>query len=149
LECCWKYFREIRDRARALVHSCALEQRFERERFEHVFVGRFEANGGADSGVEGAFEGAHADAPAVAGFEAGEAEFRARGDEIVAYGGLVEQELLIHQDAHGVLAEIVWPGVAFAVAIEACDRICATGLEDAAEYIFNHYLYRVARAGKI
>jgi hypothetical protein len=149
LECCRKYFREIGDSVRALVNSCALEQRFERERFEHVFVGRFEADGGADSGVEGAFKRAHADAPAIAGFEAGETELGARSDEVIADGGLVEQELFIHQDAYGVFAEIVRPGVAFAVAIEACDGICATGLEDAAEYIFNHYLYRVARAGKI
>ena len=63
-----------------------------------------------------------ADAPAVAGFEAGETVLRHRGEEIVAEGLGGCEEGRVDDAADGVDAVVVGAGVAAAVAVEAGHR---------------------------
>lgn len=98
----------------------------------------FKADGSHDACIEGALPGLDADAPAVAGFESGEAVLGVGGDEVVADGFLMAEEFIVHDDAYGVLAAVFGAGIAFAIAIEAGERICAAGLEDGAENVFYH-----------
>ena len=64
----------------------------------------FEADGRDDAGFVGLLPALDADAPTVAGLEAGEAVFGAGGDEVVADLHLVLQKLFGDDGAHGVLA---------------------------------------------
>ena len=111
-------------------------------------MGGFQADGGADAGFEGFFPRFDADAPAVAGFKAWEAELGTGGDEVVADGGLVAEEFFVDEDADCVAAHVVGAGVAFSVAVETGERVGAAGLECAAENVFDH-LYQGTPRGLV
>ena len=76
-----------------------------------------------------------ADAPAVAGLEAGKAVLRHRCHEVVAASELMLEELRGHHSAHRVGAQVIRARRAAAVAIEAGERVAATLLEWTAEHI--------------
>src|SRR5580692_11288373 len=63
-----------------------------------------------------------AQTPAVAGFEAGKAEFRHRRRQVVAACLGKIEECRSHHDTDGVAAEILRPGVTAAVAVKPGHR---------------------------
>ena len=77
-----------------------------------------------------------ADAPAVAGFEAGEAILRHGGAEVVAesFGGFEEGG--VDDAADGVDAVVVGAGLAAAGAVEAGHGLAAADVEGLAEDVF-------------
>jgi len=50
----------------------------------------------------------------------------------------VAQKLVVYRNADRVPADIIRPGIAFTIAIEACKGIRTAGLENSAENVFNH-----------
>jgi hypothetical protein len=100
-----------------------LNEKFEGDDFEGVFVGGFEDDGTGGSRLLDLKPSCGTDAPAVAGLEAGESILRHRGNEVVAEGAGGFEEGLIDDTTDGVDAEIVGAGVAAAVAVEAGGRI--------------------------
>ena len=74
-------------------------------------------------------------APAVAGHQAGERELGPRRLQVVADRALVLEELRRDDRADRVAAEVLRPGRAAAVAVEAGQRIVAAGLQRAAEHV--------------
>jgi len=82
-------------------------------------VSGFEADGRYDAGVIGKLPHLDANAPGIAGFEAGEAEFGVRRNQVVADGGLVAEKGVIDHDADAMASHILGTGVTFAIAIEA------------------------------
>ncbi len=121
-----------------LIQTRALDEHIEGDNFERRFVSGFEAHGCHDASIEGPLPWAHANAPAIPRFEAGETIFRMRRDQVIADGLLMAQELVIHDDADRMLAAVVRAGVALAVAIKAGDGIGAASLEDSSKYVFDH-----------
>ena len=100
----------------------------------------FQTNTSDDAGFEGFLPTFDTNTPGVARFEAGKTKLWTRGDQVIADHRLMLQKFLAHHHADSVLAVIFRAGVAFAVAIEAGERIGAAGLQDAAEYVLNHSL---------
>ena len=92
----------------------------------------FQTNRGDDAGLVGLLPTLDANAPAVAGFEAGEAVLGTRGDQVVSNLNLVLQKLFGDDRANGVFTQILRAGVALAVAVKAGERIGAAGLESGA-----------------
>jgi hypothetical protein len=84
------------------------------------------------AGLVGKLPVLDADAPTVARLQAGKAPLGAGRDKVIAERSLVEEELFVHQNADGMLADIVGAGIAFAVAVETGERVRAAGLQDAA-----------------
>ena len=110
-----------------------LAQRLERDDVERPLVRRREHDVGGRAVAVRAQPVDRGDAPAVAGHEAGEAVERHRRREVVADRALVLEELGGHDRADRVAAEVLGPGAAAAVAVEARDRVGPAGLEVAAE----------------
>ncbi len=102
---------------------------FDGYEFEGAEVGGFEDDGWGVAGVEGLGPAADAEAPGVAGFQAGEVEFGAWGGEVVALGACEIEEVGGHDGADGVESVIFRAGAAEAIAIEAGGRVGAAGLE--------------------
>ena len=75
------------------------------------------------------------DAPSVTGNEAGEVVLRHRRHQVVADAALVGEELGRHHGADRVAAEVVGPGVAAAVPVEAGEGVGPAGFELAAEHV--------------
>jgi hypothetical protein len=91
---------------------------FEVDPFEGGFVGGGEGDGRCAAGIEGFFPAGDAEAPAIAGFEAGEVPLGGgRGKVVAAEEGEV-QELFGGFDADGVLTDVSGAGAAVAVAVE-------------------------------
>ncbi len=113
-----------------------LDQEFEGDDPEGVLVGGFEDDGAGGSGLEDLQPACGADAPAISGFEAGEAVLGHGGGEVVAeaFGG--GEEVVGDDTADGVYAEIVSTGVAAAITVEAGHGIAAAGGEGLAEDVF-------------
>src|SRR5262245_38552415 len=88
---------------------------------ERRLVRRLEHDLGRYAGLEGLLPARRAQAPLVAGLQAGESGTRRR--EVVAARLGERQELGCHPDAHRVHAEIVGARATRAVAIEARHRI--------------------------
>src|SRR5580658_1247134 len=99
---------------------------------------RFQTHGRHDAGIERSFPRLDAYAPAIAGLQAGESVLGARRNQIVADGCLVAQEFVVDHDTYGVAADVFGTAVAFSVAIEACQRVGATGLQGAAQNVLDH-----------
>jgi len=113
-----------------------LEEDVEGDDAEGVFVGGFEDDGAGCAGLLDLEPAGGADAPAVSGFEAGEAEFRVRGGEVVAEGATGGEEGRIDDAADGVHAAVFGAGVATAVAVEAGEGLGAAGFKREAEDVF-------------
>ena len=96
-------------------------------------VGAGEDDLGGGAGFPGFLPALGAEAPAVAGVEAGEAELGARGGEVVAAGAGEGEEVVGDADADGVAAAVGGAGVAAAVAEEAGHRVEGAGLQRLAE----------------
>ena len=88
---------------------------------------------GAAPASQASFQRSGAEAPAVAGGEALEAELRARGGEVVAAARGEGEEVGGDADADGVAAAVGGAGVAAAVAEEAGHRVVGAGLQRLAE----------------
>src|SRR5690606_26480181 len=76
-----------------------------------------------------------AQAPAVAGHEAGEAELRLRGRQVVAAEAGEPEERRRDLDTYSVRAHVLGAGVAAAVPKEAGQRALAACLERLAEHV--------------
>src|SRR5262245_35694401 len=76
-----------------------------------------------------------AEAPTVAGLEAGKAEFRHRRGKIIAARFGKRKKRGGHDRAHRVAADILPPGIAAAVAKEARHRADRTEFEPVAEHV--------------
>ena len=70
-------------RARS-IQICALQQHFERNHFERLFVSSFETRRADYAGFVGFLPKLDAHAPLVASFESREAEFRPGSDQVIA-----------------------------------------------------------------
>jgi len=110
-----------------------LDEELEGDDFEGVLVGGFEEDGAGGSCLLDCEPARGADAPTVAGFEAGEAVLRHGGGEVVAEGFGGGKERGVDDAADGVDAVVVGAGVAAAVAVEAGHGLGAAGLERTAE----------------
>ena len=113
-----------------------LDEELEGDDLEGVLVGGFEDDGAGCSGLLDLQPAGGADAPAVAGFEAGEAVLGHGGGEIVAEGFGGGEEGRIDDAADGVDAVVVGAGLAAAGAVEAGHRGAAAGVEGLAEDVF-------------
>ena len=111
---------------------------FEGDEFEGVDVGGFEDDWGCEVGFEGFGPTRDAEAPVVAGFEAGEVVFGDGGGEVVAAAAGEEEEFFGHNGADGVEAFVIRAGAAVAVAVEAGERGGAAGLEGSSEDVGGH-----------
>lgn len=113
-----------------------LKEEFKRDDFQGALVGGFEHDRASGTGLLHLEPACGADAPAVAGAEAGEAEMGHRCGEVIAQacGGL--KELGGDDAADRMQAEIFGGGVAARVAEEAGDWVGAADLEGLAEYVF-------------
>ena len=95
--------------------------------------GGLEHDAGGVAGLQCLLPARGAEAPAVAGLEAGEAVLRQGGGEVVADGAAVGEEACRHDRADGVAAVVFGAGAAGAVAEEAGDGAVGAGGERAAE----------------
>lgn len=92
---------------------------FEIDPFEGGFVSGGEGDGRGAAGIEGFFPASDAEAPAIAGFEAGEIPLGRGGGEIVAAEVGEIEELFGGFNADGVEADVTGAGAAVAIAVEA------------------------------
>ena len=113
-----------------------LEQDIEGDDLQGVLMGGFEDDLAGGSGLLDLQPASGADAPTVAGLEAGKAPVRVRGAEIIAEGLRGGEEGRIDDAADGVLAAVFRAGVAAAVAVEAGEGLGAAGFERKAEDVF-------------
>lgn len=81
-------------------------------------MGGGEGDGRSAAGIEGFFPAGDAEAPAIAGFEAGEIPLGSGGGEIIAAEIGEVQELLGGLNADGVQADVSGAGAAIAIAVE-------------------------------
>jgi hypothetical protein len=98
----------------------------------------FEAYWCDDSGFECPFPWFNTNAPAIAGFEAGKAIFRAGSDEIVPDGCLMTKELFVDDHTNRVTADIFRTRVTLTIAVKTCQRISATSLQNSAKNVLHH-----------
>jgi hypothetical protein len=113
-----------------------LDQQLKGDDLEGVLVGGFEDDGAGCSGLLDLEPAGGADAPAVAGFEAGKAVLRHGGGEIVAESLGCGEEGRVDDAADGVDAEVVGAGLATAGAVEAGHGLAAADVEWLAEDVF-------------
>ena len=90
---------------------------------------RLEHDGRRDTRVQGLLPAVRAQAPAVARLEPRKPPLGVRCREVVADACTEDEELLRHDSAHGVDAEILAARTAAPVAPEAGQRVEAAGLE--------------------
>jgi len=112
-----------------------LTKDLEGDDLEGGLVGGFEDDGAGCSGLLDLEPASGADAPAVAGAEAGESILRHWCGEIVAELPGDAEEVFGDDTADSVDAEVVRAGITAAVAIEAGDGIAAAELEWLAEHV--------------
>ena len=116
------------------VHCEALEV-CERAMVQGALVGGAQDHAGRLAGLKGFLPTRCAEAPTVAGFEAAKADFRRRCRKIVAAGFGKFEKRLGHDGADRVAADVLWPGVAAAVAKEARHRAYRTDFEPSTEHV--------------
>jgi hypothetical protein len=126
-----------------------LDENLEGNDLEGVLVGGLEDDGTSGSGLLDLEPARGTDAPAVARFEAGKAVLWHGRDEIVAKRTGRLEEGLVDDAADGVEANVVGPGVAASVAVEASHGLAATGLERLAEDIAGGRLDRLGGGHEI
>src|SRR5262245_60817988 len=110
-----------------------LFQLVERDDVQGHSMGRLEHDLRGGTGVQRLLPARGAQAPAVAGLEAGEAVLRQRRREVVALRLGEVEELGGHDDANRVKAGILAAGIAAGIAIEAGQRRRRAWLQDAAQ----------------
>src|ERR1700737_2780221 len=110
-----------------------LDEQFERNDLEGVLVGGFEDHGAGCPCFLNLEPAGGADAPPVAGLQAGESVLRHGGGEVVAEGFGGGEEGGVDDAADGVDSVVFRAGVATAVAVEAGHRVAAAGVERLAE----------------
>ena len=111
---------------------------FEIDPFEGGFVSGGEGDGWGAAGIEGFFPTGDAEAPAVAGFEAGEVPLGSGGGEVVAAEVGEIEKFLGGLNADGVQADIAGAGAAVAVAVEAGHGFAAAAGERFEEDVGAH-----------
>ncbi len=122
-------------RRRLLQIERVLLQRVERDDRERFLVGRRQHDRRRDARLERLPPRRRAYAPAIAGLEAGEAEFGHRGDQVVALTARELEKRLRHLRADDMQAVVLRPGVAAPVAVEAGQGDRRAWLEWACQYI--------------
>src|SRR5260370_19968765 len=113
-----------------------LDQKFERNDLEGVFVGGFEDDRAGGSGLLDLQPAGGTDAPTVAGFEAGETELGHGGAEIVAEGFGGFKKWSVDDAADGVDTMVFGASLAAAGAVEAGHGLAAADVERLAEDVF-------------
>jgi hypothetical protein len=113
-----------------------LDQELERYDLEGVFVGGFEDDGAGGSGLLDLQPAGGTDAPAVAGFEAGEAELRHGSAEVVTQGLGGGEEGGVDDAADGVDAVVFGACLAAARAVKARHGLTAADVERLAQDVF-------------
>jgi hypothetical protein len=112
-----------------------LEEGFEGNDLKCGLVGGFEDDRAGSSGLDYLQPAGGADAPLVAGVEAGEPVLWHGGGEVVAQASRDGEELFGDDAANSMNAEVVRTGVAAAVTIEAGERVEAAGFQGLAEHV--------------
>ena len=112
-----------------------LDQKLEWDDLEGVFVGGFEDDRAGGSSLLNLQPAGGTDAPAVAGFEAGETELGHGGAEIVAEGFGGFKEWSVYDAADSVDAVVVGTGLAATGAVEAGHRLAAADVERLTENV--------------
>lgn len=102
---------------------------------ERALVGGAQHHARRASRFERLLPARRAQAPAVAGLEAGEAESRQRRRQVVAARFGEFQEFGCRDHAHRMAADILRPGIAAAVAVEPGHRLDRTGFEWASQHV--------------
>ena len=92
-----------------------------------------------DASIERLLPQVDAYAPAVTCLEPREAELGVRRNQIVTDGRLMAQEVVVHDHANGMFADVVSSCVAFAVAVKAGKRIRTASLEHSSQDVLCHY----------
>ncbi len=108
---------------------------FQRDQFESAFVGRGQHHGCRYAGMVGLQPVGRRHTPTVPRRQSGEPVLGHRSAEVIADASLVLEELPGDHGTHRVAAQVLGPGMARAVAIEAGQRVTTTGLELAPEHI--------------
>ena len=103
--------------------------------FEGGFVGGFQDDLGGAAGVEGFLPAGGAEAPAVSGFQAGEAVFRLGRGEVVAAAFGEFEETVGHPGTDDMDAGIALAGAAAAIAEPAGEGFDRAGLEGRSEHV--------------
>jgi hypothetical protein len=113
-----------------------LDQKFEGDDLEGIFVGGFEDDRAGGSGLLDLQPTGGTDAPAIAGLESGESELGHRSAEVVAQslGGCKKGS--VDDAADGVDAVVFGSRLATAGAVKAGHRFAATDVERLAEDVF-------------
>jgi hypothetical protein len=112
-----------------------LDEGLEGDDGESGLVGGFEDDGTGCSGLLDLKPASGADAPTIAGLEAGESVLRHGGVEVVAELAGDAEEVFGDNAADGVDAEVVGASVTAAIAVEASHGFAAAGFERLAENI--------------
>lgn len=112
-----------------------LDEELEGDNAEGVLVGGFEDDGAGGSGLLDLQPAGGADAPSVAGLEAGKAVLRHRSDEIVAEALGGGEEVGRDDAADGVDTQVLLAGLAASGSVEAGHGVAAAGGEGLAEDI--------------
>ena len=106
-----------------------LDEEFERNDLQGVLMGSFKDDRAASARLLDLQPARGADAPAVAGLEAGEAVLRQGSGEVVAEGFRGVEERPVDDAADGVDAKVFRAGVAAASTVEAGHGIAAAGAQ--------------------
>jgi hypothetical protein len=114
---------------------------------EGGFVGGLEDDLGGEAVFPGFFPSGGAEAPLVAGVEAGETVIGHGGGEVVAVGFGEGEEVFGDAGADGVAAGVFGAGGTGAVAVETGEGVDGAGLEFGAEDVFVHGWSEDGRAG--
>jgi len=101
-------------------------------------MGCFKINRGGSVVIKRAFPARHAHAPFVAGFQSGEAEFRARRNQIISIEHREIEKLLGNFYANRVEAHVFRACSAKPVAIESRNRITTTTFQFCPQNIRRH-----------
>jgi len=88
-----------------------------------------------DARIEGFLPPWRAEAPAVAGLKAREAELRPGRGQVISHQAGELEELGRHHRAHGVHSHVLGAGLAAAIAEEARHRVHRTGAERFAQHV--------------
>ena len=112
-------------------------------------MGCFEINRGGAVVIKGAFPARHAHAPFVAGFESGEAEFRARRNQIISIEHREIEKLLGNFHANRVEANIFRASAAKAIAVEPGHRLKTTTFQLCPQNIRRHKEDKALVFGKL
>jgi Golgi nucleoside diphosphatase len=99
---------------------------------------RFEINWWCDIVFQSIFPSRHANAPLVAGFQAGEAPFRVRCDQIVAIEHRKIEKFSRGLNTNRVQSHVLRTGAAVTVAVESGHRIAAAAFQFCSQDIRRH-----------